>query len=222
MNRRRRRLATIAAILAVVAVACGVPIDEVATEFDDDELPESLRPTPPDPAGPVDVRGTGGPVLPESADVWLVRPAVLEGGRTVLEEVPRAVTDDGLTTALNELFEPVLEAEFESGLVSQLTGLEALSAIDVTLDGGLATLHLEGLPPLEGELLKQTFAQMVFTAVEVEGVLSVQFTIGPTEDLIEVPIDGGLTKRVVSRADYASLDPLVQVEPPNTTTAAPI
>jgi spore germination protein GerM len=193
MSPRRRALAAVAlAALAVLAAACGIPSDDEPRLLASDTSTTVVAPTSALP-------GTGNTVI-----VYLTQGEASEK----LVAVPRALdAPPTYTLALRALLSGATAADFDRGYSSDIsTDAEMISA---ELADGTLTIDLnEGFYSRQGELALNSFAQVVLTVTDLDGysIERVRF-LKEGEAIPAFTVAG--TQDIVTRADYAALDPKV-------------
>jgi spore germination protein GerM len=127
---------------------------------------------------------------------------------TRLVAVQREVKDstrprDRIVALLN----PPTPAEEAAGLLTSIPAGTRLLDTKRSANGAELTLDLSrSLFDIQGEELRNAFAQLVWTATELPGVQQVRFLVAGKE--FRVPNQDGIEQPgAVSRADYASLAP---------------
>ncbi len=154
-------------VLTAGVSGCALPTDETAQAIDPEQLPETLRP------GFTATTTTAAPApLTESRTVYLLtNPQDIE--RTVVVPVQRQVDRGaGLAGVLGTLFGESTSAEEQAA--GYFNTLELFELSQATVSEGVATIDIvplapEDLPP-PADTLKLVAAQLVFTALVVDGV----------------------------------------------------
>ena len=182
----------LAALAALAATACGIPIDSEPRVLEASAIPpEFLEPTTTQLETPSAVSQT--------FRVYFVN----EDGMLVARErelSPPVTLDEPLLA----LFAGPTDEEAETGLNSALPAETEILNIEPSRDGVLVLNLAEGtLEQIEGELQRLAIAQLVFTVTEIEGVdwLWVQIETEPRA----LPTDEGDLETPVGRQHYLSL-----------------
>ena len=198
-------------LLALVAAACGVPVDDEPQIIASERLPEVLQPgsstttTVPD-------------RLAEDVVIYLVDPG---DGEASLVPVDRQVT---LADAENSIEVSVLELLLVGPTSEEQLDLNLTTAVVSSEDAPLEVLEvaretdeqivvvLSVAPAIEGSERLVTFAQLVYTLTELEGVSQVRFAVrdeaGEDEEIsVRTDTEEGDVRRPVDRSDYLTLFP---------------
>ena len=198
-------------LLALVAAACGVPVDDEPQIIASERLPEVLQPgsstttTVPD-------------RLAEDVVIYLVDPG---DGEASLVPVDRQVT---LADAENSIEVSVLELLLVGPTSEEQLDLNLTTAVVSSEDAPLEVLEvaretdeqivvvLSVAPAIEGSERLVTFAQLVYTLTELEGVSQVRFAVrdeaGEDEEIsVRTDTEEGDVRRPVDRTDYLTLFP---------------
>lgn len=198
----RRRGATrlvLAGLPALLLASCGVPADGDPQVIAADNLPPDL----------VDPSQSTTTTLPPAQTVpitvYLLRQT---SGGTQLVPVEREVTDP---TEPGQRIEAVLDAqptaqEEARGLSSAIPPDVELLEAPLNRDDRVLSIDLSGeFFAIQGPLLSNAFAQIVYTAAELDGVRSVRFRVdGRPQQAID---DEGAQQSSVDTSDYRSLAP---------------
>ncbi len=182
------------AALAVVLGACAVPVDTRPEEIPAQELPPDLQ-APPSPPPSLTVR----PEQAATVQLFFVR-----GDR--LAPVTRQVAGaPSLPAILDQLVAGPASAEAVSGIRSAINPRTRIRR--ALLANGVASVDVsEPFVQVEGEDQIAAVAQLVFSCTALPGVERVRFLLEGRP--VEVPAgDGTLTRRPLSRADFAALAP---------------
>ncbi|MGH9186822.1 MAG: GerMN domain-containing protein [Acidimicrobiales bacterium] len=191
-----RRTACCFVVLAFVLAACGVPSDDNPREIAADRLPDALSEGEPTASTlPEEVPGN------RTAQVYFVA-----GGR--LQAVQRDVTARNPDDVLGALF---------AGLgASDVQALSTLIPAGLTLenweleDESLIIVDLSSeINDVAGENQKLAYAQMVYTLIDLRGVIRVRFRVDEVNQ--EVPTDTGGESDPVDRGDFDSVAPPTDV-----------
>lgn len=194
--RRRGAAALLGLAAALVAlVACGVPNESEPRALEADEVPEALASgattstTAPDPDAPS-----------RQVEIWFLDNELLQPEFRELE------VGEGAARAVEALLDGTTEEERAAGVSSSIpAGTELLGS---ELEGDRFTVELsEEFTTVAGSELRNAVAQIVFTATGYPDVERVRFRVDG--DLVQVPVAGGGTEQVVTRAEYESLAPPV-------------
>lgn len=190
--RRWVKFTVVAAVLALLVAACGVPSDRGPRDIPSDEVLYSLL----DPS-----TTTAAPQAPEQTATTLV---YLIGPSNLLAPVQRSVVSPlTVDSAIASLIQGATAQEQAQGLRSAINQQTAVLGSEVT--DGVARIDVSsafsGIGAQEQIL---ALAQLVYTATEIEGISAVQVLLDSAT--VEVPrSDGTLTSSPLTRADYASL-----------------
>lgn len=194
-------------VLCLIAVSCGVPLDDAPVTIASDDLPNALRPSTTSTTTLRPGLGT------ETVSIYLVDPAE---GESRLVAVDREVSADAPSIAqatLEQLLAgPTSDEQLEANLTSRvIAGEEPIDVLAVAGEG-LVSIVLSAIPTIEGGEATTAFAQMVFTLTEFDGIDSVSFFVrdeSGTDQPVAVSTDTeeGEVQRAVSRLDYVSVAP---------------
>jgi spore germination protein GerM len=200
---------TVAVLLAVVLTAalggCGITTDDSPRPIPQGALPEQLI-----------LPATTTTITVETVDRTLYF-ALADAESLATLSVPVPATEGNpYRAALSAL---VATRPVQEDLNNQIPPDTAVLAADLDAASGVLTVNLsEEMEGIEGELLVQAFAQLVFTATEFRTVTGVRFLIeGQPRG---TPIEGGIKEanETVDRSDYRSFDP---TRPTTTSTTRP-
>jgi spore germination protein GerM len=186
---RRYVAVSLALLVAVAAMACGVPTRDHADRADRADVPFQL----------VEPDSTSDPRAPRGAPVDVY---FYDTGTERLVRVVLTTDDTGLDAVLR-----LLEGAAGSGLPvgNPLDDVEVVRAAEVAR--GRATVDLaDSFVDLSGTDQRIALAELVYTATGRPGVGQVSFTLEgePTE----VPRgDGSVTSEPLTRSDYPDLAP---------------
>lgn len=211
----RLRVLSIVVALALAAGACGIPLDDQPEVIAAGDLPSTLQPPE---ATSSTTTTTLPPQLTEDVTIYLVDPA---DGDPILVAVTRQVPIiDGAVDverlALEQLLAgPTSEEQLEDNLTTLVvpSGDAPIEVLDMRRPAeDQLSVVLSESPAIEGGERVTSFAQMVFTLTEFQGVELVRFLVrdeAGADDFIVVKTDTeeGDVTRAVGRADYASLEP---------------
>ena len=191
-----RRLAAVAAVLAIAIGACGVPAEDQATAKGSDDVPFDLL-TP----EPTTATTAVAPIDTEDVTIYLVK------GEQELAAIERdLVAPVTLQRVAQSLSTRPNAEELAAGLRSALPDDDPVVR-SVSAAGGIARVDLAtGFTALAGTDQVLALGQLVYSLTARPGVGRVAFTLdgAPTE----IPRgDGTLTADSVSREDYAILGP---------------
>jgi Tfp pilus assembly protein PilN len=194
-------LVLVAAALALVAAACGIPTDGSPRPIAQAALPNALAPqTTTSLAG---VQGGSDVVR-----IFLVRN---DGATPKLAAVSIVIAD---TSTLSQRARMVMtdlvgEQPAPSGATQNLTNTipEAVRILGLKLDGDVLDLDVSHLDNVESTQQRLAFAQMVYTATDLPGIDAVRFSINGRA--AQVPLDSATSKlgQAIDPGDYAQLDP---------------
>jgi spore germination protein GerM len=193
-----RRAALLLLAVLLVATGCGLSENREPRVIEAADLPEQL--VNPDPAT------TTTALTSPTTTVVAVYYVVQQGGVTRLVARPREVAD-ATTPAdrLAALLEPPTAEEQASGILTSIPADTVV--IDTEQTGDELTVDLSAsLFDVQGEELRNAFAQLVWTATELETVRRVRFLVDGQE--VNAPdADGIEQSRPVQRGDYIILAP---------------
>lgn len=194
-----RARAALAAAVAVVAAACGIPDDDAPRVIAEDALPAELTDRP-------DVTA---PIPPGEGETRIVYMVTAEGA----DQAPRLVavqrtirrTDDleqKITATLNSLIDRGEDREFGTRLPESLE----VSGVHLNTTDRVLQIDLNGdMASVEGRAQALAYAQLVFTATEFDGVDAVRFTKdGETANALK---PDGESASLVTRSSYAEFAP---------------
>lgn len=204
-SRGGRRRAALCVLLAAVTgvVGCGLPEDSEPRVVQADRVPFGLL--GPSSTAPSDIAAPGD----ERADVYLVLDERLVSVDRDLEEATPA-------SVLSALLEGKTETD-PPGAETSIPAETALASPPVLQDDGTLVVDLVGgITNIQGDILREAFAQLVWTATSVSGVRQVRFLFNGQED-VEVVTDQASVADPVDRDDFQRLRPL----PTTTTTTGP-
>lgn len=210
----RQRIATVLAAVAVAvgATACGVSSDSGPRDIGSEERPaEALTP------------GLGTPRTGTGSTVYFLG-AAGPGEHAPLVATSRAGADDP-TAVLLALFEgPTLEEQGADGLRTAIPAGTMLRSARLEGAGTLRVDVSTDLLSTGGDVLLDALAQIVFTAVELQGVERVRLLVdGEAQDW--PTSSGDSTRDPLTMFDYADRVPFEQPDypalPSPTTLAAP-
>lgn len=200
MNTSRRRVTWLLVVVLLGLVAgCGLAADSEPQAIDTKDLPEDL--VDPDAVTSTTLPGTA----TASVTVYLLERT---GDTTRLAPVEREVADpDKAGDRLDALLQPTTEQEQARGLISSIPTDTVLLNTELNQTDQELVVDLSGaLFDVQGKELANAFAQIVWTATEIEGVRKVRFKVdgepyrAPNAEGIEQP-------GAVTSADYRSLAP---------------
>ena len=196
-----RRLSAVAALVALLLGACGLPEDDSPQALAREDLPADL----------LDPNPSASTSLPDSGRAVVVYFLEDTPNGVRLAEVERRVPDARTPEdRLVALFAGLDEDEPDEGLSTQIPADTVLRSVDTDPDADEVIIDVSGdlLTSIEGEFLSQAFAQIVWTATEPSagGYTNVRFLVDGVPQSV---IDGeGVEKEgAVSRADYSSFSP---------------
>lgn len=203
------------ALFALVAGACSVPTDETVNAVDPEDLPAELQPTV----------ATTTTTLPAGEEVTIY---LYNQETELLQPVTRRVENATLRATIEALFQarPTLE-ERAQGLVTELPTeedaepLELIGPIDTVNNDSRVVLTVRGTISGENQSLVRAFAQIVFTASQLDAFTNArsEVAINSADDgeRIEIPLQDD-TQKWADRGDYPELDP--ELAPTTTTTTS--
>ena len=187
----RRLLPLLVGLGLLVAAGCGVPEDDDPQALTPEEVPFDLLSTPTTTTEPVEV-------LPPSrrANLFFVN------GDGEVTAVSREVADQSAEAAIEALLATDTSG-LDPGLTSNIPPETTL--LDITQDDDMLTVDLsEQFGDVVGGGFRSAVAQIVFTATELEDIVSVAFRVDG--ERITVPDeDGAAQSAPVTRNDYDSL-----------------
>jgi hypothetical protein len=188
----RRLLA--AAVVAVVAAACGVSTDDGPRALPRSGVPFDLL----QPSSTI-VRSTTPVAVTTEVPVYLVAGSRLAVARRLVESPP------SLFRSIESLLAGPTAEEAGIGLRSAITNQTRL--LSVRVQSGVATIDLSGeFAAIGGQEQILALAQLVYTATAARGVLGVKLSLDSRP--VEVPRgDGTLSPDPLGPADYAALAP---------------
>jgi hypothetical protein len=196
MRARRLLTVTIGAVVAALAVGCGVPKDSSPRPIAQDKVPFGLL-------GPATTQpNSGGDQNGNSVVVWFV-----SGQR--LQAVTRTVPDVQPKTVLDALVKGPAMGD-PDGLSSAIP--QNTTIVSVDRDGQTLVVTLSSaIVSVTGPEQKNAFAQLTFTATGLQGVSGVRYraldSSGQPQDL-EPPTDRGNQQGPLTKADFNSLAPV--------------
>jgi spore germination protein GerM len=196
----RRLLPLLVAALLVAVAGCGLTENDAPQVIASENLPPDLL--DPNPGSSTSVAGTG---ETEPAPVFLIE---RDGDTTRLRAVDREVIDaDEPGQRLVVLLMPPSEDELADGLITSIPTDTVLLDTDLDEEARELVVDLsDEIFAIQSSELANAFAQIVYTATEVEGVSQVRFLVEGEEiqtlDGEGRPVDGAVT-----RADYVALNP---------------
>jgi len=191
--------ALLALTLLVGVSACGLSEDSEPQAIATDDVPADLL--DPNPSSSTSIAA-----VPNAAvNVYYL---VLEDGLPHLRGISRAVTDPTSVAArLTALLTPPTGDEQLAGITTSIPTDTRLLGTELSEEEGVLTIDLSrSLFDVQGAELRNAFAQLVWTATDVEGVSRVRFEVDGEE--YRVPDDAGIEQpSSVGRADYDALKP---------------
>ena len=217
--RTRTRLAAAMVVLAALA-GCGLSDDAEPRVIAAGDLPTEL-------ADPTSATSTTLGQSPNTDSV-LVYYLVQADGVVRLVPVPREVKDSTRPRdRLAALLVPPTPAEQADGILTSIpTDTVLLDTELVEEDQELVVDLSRSLFDIQGQELRNAFAQLVWTATDIEGVRRVRFLVDGQE--YRVPDEDGIEQPgAVSRSDYVTLAPTQVITSttlpldPNATTLPP-
>ena len=217
------RRVLVALAVGLMLAGCSLPTDDEAAIIDPEDLPDVLRSDreieaeETEPPGPQTV----------TVEIFLLDAA---GERTIVVQRDREVSpQSGFSDRIELLFGEEVRTEEEqesfSNALREFTLLEAsVNDNDIAVIDMVA-LDDDGAPiEIEGGVLRNAAAQLVYTATGFPDVVAVRIRIDGSNVLL--PTSEGDTDEVVDRDDYFLYDAAFEVttttaEPTTTTTEAP-
>lgn len=202
MTARRRTLVRMAAavvVLATVATGCGVSANDEPHEIASADLPADLAASTTTPT----ISGQS----PTTAPVTIYF-LVLQDGVTRLRGVTREVEDASRPRdRLAALLTPPSAEEQAAGLLTSIPADTILLDSElVEADDELVVDLSRSLFDVQGEELRNAFAQLVWTATELDGVRRVRFLVDG--ETFRAPDAAGIEQPgAVTRLDYSILAP---------------
>jgi len=195
----RSLAATALAVLALLP-GCGLTENDTPQVIASENLPPDL----------LDPNPASSTTMPEPGDTVPVPVFLLvrTGNTTRLSSVEREVANpDEAGQRLVALFAPASEEELEEGFITSVPTDTVLLSTQLDEEAQELVVDLsDELFAIQGAELANAFAQMVFTATEVDGVRQVRFLVEGEE--IQAPDgDGRPVDGAVTRADYVALTP---------------
>ncbi len=195
LKRRSSRivLATLVALLGVIAAGCGVSTQSEPETVDRETVPFDLLSRQPRPDEAASAPGL------HSYVVYLAR------SNSLVPTIRSQTRPPTQAEVLHSLVRGATEAESEAGLRTDIPAGSKVSRVDA--HGAVATVELGGsFDRVRGQARIVAFAQIVFTATESLPVSRVRFELDGRP--IDVPTgDGTLTGEPVGRTDYAGIVP---------------
>lgn len=202
---RRAGVALVAAAMVASTAGCGLSADDEPRDIAADDLPADIL--DPNTSTTTIVSGSTAEVvvylLSGSDDTTRLRPV----SRTI--EVGRGDADVAARAAerVRALLQPLSEEEEADGLVSSIPADTALIDTQIDVATQVLTVNLSGaLFDVQLKALANSFAQIVWTVTELEGVRSVRFQAEGV-DFRALNADGAEQDGAVSTADYRALAP---------------
>jgi spore germination protein GerM len=189
--------------VAVLLAGCGLSENASPQVIEAGEVPGDLLAVSPS-------SSTTLAASPRTASVTVYLVSV-QDGVTRLVPVQREVAADGANRAGDRLIAllaaPTAE-ELAAGIITSIPSDTVL--LDTDLDDANQELTIElsrSLFDVQGEELRNAFAQLVWTATELDGIRRVRFVVDG--EVYRTPDEAGIEQPgAVSRLDYRSLSPL--------------
>ncbi len=202
--RAARTIACWVALVGVVVAAVGCGLAE-------DGSPEAIAPdnVPPDLLDPNPPTSSTLPGSPDTSPVTVYFLDERAGEDNVLTAVEREVVDPTRPGPRIEalLNQPPTEEESEDGVFTSIPSGVRLLDTDLNQSSQVLRINLsQELFDIEGRELSNAFAQMVWTAAELDGVRQVRFQVDGED--IQARDDEGSERSVVNTGDYRSLAPV--------------
>jgi spore germination protein GerM len=195
-----RRCIAALALVAALAAGCGVSANDEPHEIAASDLPPDLMASTTTPTVASSVSPTNAPVT--------VYYLVLQDGITKLRGVTRDVADASRARdRLAALLAPPSAEEQAAGLLTSIPADTVLLDSElVEADDELVVDLSRSLFDVQGEELRNAFAQLVWTVTELEGVRRVRFLVDGEE--FRAPDAAGIEQPgAVTRLDYSALAP---------------
>jgi spore germination protein GerM len=195
----RRLVLLLVAVLLVGATGCGLTENSEPRPIAAGDLPEEL-------VDPADSTTTTTALPSPTTTVVTVYYVIQQDGVTRLVARPREVADASRPAdRIAALLLPPTEEEQQQGILTSIPADTVL--IDTDLVGDELTVDLSAsLFDVQGEELRNAFAQLVRTATELQVVLRVRFLVDGQE--VNAPDASGVEQsRPVQRGDYITLAP---------------
>jgi spore germination protein GerM len=207
MRRSRRRqlrpsrLLLLLLPLALLVGACGIESDSSPRELADDQLPDELQETS-STTTPTD----GSPTQPE--EVWFLSNELL--ARTTRDVEVR----EGINGAINALLDGPTDQERAAGYTTSIPAGTELLRAQPAEEERLLTINLsDELATQQASELRNSVAQIVFTATSFNSAAIQRVRFQIDGEATSVPGAAGSLEPVVTRADYADLDPQQAEDP---------
>lgn len=195
MTRRGAGRLLAVVLTGLLLVACGIESDSSPREIAESDLPAALRETTSTTA-----QQDGAPT--RTVDLWFL----------ATEQLAQATREVEVRTGVDAAIEALLlgpsEAERQRGFTTSIPAGTELLRTSAAEDERLLTIDLSAeLAAQQGSELRNSVAQIVFTATSFNqtAIERVRFQIDG--DVVSVPAREGRTATVVTRSDYADLDP---------------
>ena len=195
----RLRWCLVVALLVGVA-ACGLSENENPRIIAADDIPEGL----------VDEAPSSSTTITDTPSTATINVyyLVLQDGATRLVAVPRDVTDPARAKdRLEALLAPPTPEEQTAGITTSIpAGTTLLGTELIEADRELVVDLSRSLFDIQGEELRNAFAQLVWTITQLDGVRQVRFLVDGEE--YRVPDEDGIEQPgAVRQADYEKLSP---------------
>jgi len=188
------RMAALVLALALLG-GCGIESDSSPRELAEDQVPEEL-------VAPITTTTEAGSDAPtRTREIWFL-------SDDMLRSTPREVeVRAGIAGAIEAVLAGPSPQEQTASLTTSIPAGTELLEVRQAEDSGLLTIDLtDELQLQEGSELRNAVAQLVYTATSFNDTSDqVRFQIDG--QVVSVPADEGATASVVTRADYADLDP---------------
>jgi spore germination protein GerM len=201
-SRRRAAVALVVGATVAALAGCGIDTDDEPRAIPRSNVPEGLLddelvPDAPSSPGSGPTREVSVQFIQTVDDeVRLVR---------VPRSVPRPVTEANVLDAL--LLQPPTERERDDNIATAIQSGTKLASPPSLGDGGVLVIDLSGaFFDVQGEDLRNAYAQVVCTATELESVTAVLFEV---DGRPRTAVDGNLreTNGPMSCSDYDNLTP---------------
>ena len=199
LPRRCRAAVALLALAGLVLAACGVAENDEPHVIAVEDLPPGLLDE-----SPTTSTSVASPTVQAVTVYYLVQQGEVVRLVGVTREVGRA---DRARDRLAAVLAPPSAAEASLGILTSIPADTAL--LETELDEGSDELTVDlsrSLFDVQGQELRNAFAQLVWTATELPGVASVRFRVDG--EVFRAPDDEGVEQPgAVSRSDYLALAP---------------
>lgn len=200
VRRRAARVALLAALSALLAgtTGCGVAENDEPHAIPTDQVPPGLLDSVPSTS-----TSAPSPTEQEVTVYYLVQQA----GTVRLLGLTREVADASRPRdRLLAVLAPPTQPEAQAGVLTSIPADTELLDTERTADGELTIDLSRSLFDIQGQELRNAFAQLVWTATELPDVSRVRFRVGGEE--FRAPDEAGVEQPgAVTRQDYRGLAP---------------